>query len=406
MAPTTAPGGQPRVPVDVDRPPALWYAPVTMKAITALRRRLGARPTLALAIAAGALLSTSAAAQWTKGGSLFTQDGIEISVDARVFAVFAMLNGVGYDGETIHGPPPLRLPQFSEGRQSARNRMGRPGAAVRSFDDVVKKHPGEPSTYVEAALRLGNAPRFEPPKGAPKLSVAMSPLLNSWFNEEGGAAIYRQVAGELTGEQKRLLDPLDALGQKLRAAARLGSDEDALLEEDVGPSGRVVVVLNQLDAHGALQRVAVGDVTYVVAGPRKDKAANDAVVDAAAVAFARTLVSRDVAKDAKAGTVADLFASLPAETKQAVGDAKGFTTELLACALVRAVKAGATCAGSPLEGNAALASAWPELDKRVKAYLADDSLLLTTAMPDLLAPLPAAPESAAAPGVQQATTKQ
>lgn len=411
MAPTAATPAQPRAPVDVDRLPALWYAPGTMKAPTTKPRRLGARPSLLLAATAlglGALVSTSAAAQWSKGASLFTQDGVEISVDARVFAVFAMLNGVGYDGETIHGPPPLRLPQFSEARKSARNRMGRPGTAVRSFDDVVKKHPGEPSVYVDAALRLGNAPRFDVPKGAPKLAADMAPLLNAWFNEEGGAAIYRQVAGELTEEQKRLLDPLDALGQKLRQAARLGSDEDALLEEDVGPSGRVVVVLNQLDAHGALQRVSTGDVSYIVTGPRADKKANDAVVNAAAVAFARTLVLRDVEKHAKPGTLVDLYAKLPAETKKALGDGKGFASELVACALVRAVANGSACTGSPLEGEAALATVWPELDKRLKTYLADDSLLLTTAMPDILAPLPAAPESATAPapGVQQATTKK
>lgn len=379
-----------------------------MKAFTAPPRRRGARRTTALvaalALAAGgALLTTSAAAQWSKGGSLFTQDGVEISVDARVFTVFALLNAVGYEHETIHGQPPLRPPQFSEARKGARNRMGRPGAAVRSFEEVVKKNPGEASTYVEAALRLGNPPRFTAPKGAPKLSAEMAPLMDSWFNEEGGAAIYRQVAGELTEEQKKILDPLDALGKKLREAARMVSDEDALLEEDVGPSGRVVVILNELDAHGTLQRVPVGDVTYIVAGPRADKKATDAVVDAAAVAFARTLVSRDVEKDAKAGTVADLFASLPADTKKALGDSKGFATELVACAFVRALKSGATCAGSPLEGSPALANAWPELDKRVKAYLADDSFLLTTAMPDLLAPLPAA--EGGAPAVQQANPK-
>lgn len=394
--------------VDVDRALALWYA-VAMKATPTSPRHRRVRATLLFAaVAAGALGATSAAAQWSKGASLFTQDGIEISVDARVFAVFAMLNGVGYEAETIHGPPPLRLPEFSEARASARNRMGRPGTAVRSFADVVKKHPGEPSVYVDAALRLGSAPRFDVPKGAPKLAADMAPLLNAWFNEEGGAAIYRQVAGELTEEQKRLLDPLDALGKKLREAARLGSDEDALLEEDAGPTGRVVVVLNQLDAHGALQRISAGDVTYIVAGPRADKKANDAVVNAAAVAFARTLVVRDVEKQAQPGTLVDLYAKLPAEEKKAFGDAKGFVTELVACGFVRAVANGASCSGSPVEGSSSLAAVWPELDKRLKAYLADDSFLLSTALPDILAPLPAAPESAAAPaaGVQQATTKQ
>lgn len=359
-----------------------------------MRKRV---PLALVAVVAGALFSVSAFAQWSKGGSLFTQDGVEISVDARVFAVFAMLNGVGYDQETIHGPPPLHAPEFAEARKSARNRMGRPGTAVQTFGEVVKKHPVEASAYVDAALRMGAAPRFEVPKGAPKLTKDIAPSVGAWFNEEGGAAIYRQVAGEMTADQKRLLDPIDAVGQKLVKAARLGSDEDALLEEDAGASGRVVVVLNQLDAHGSLARVSVGDVTYVVTGPRGDKKQDRDVVNAAAVAFARTLVSRDVATHAKAGTVADLFGQLDAGAKKALGDKAGFATELVACALVRAVEKGAACTGSPLEKADVVAAAWPELDKRVQAYLKDDSLLLTTALPGILAPLPAATVEATAP---------
>src|SRR5690606_27179593 len=188
-------------------------------------------------------------------------------------------------------------------------------------------------------------------------------------------------------------------------AARLGSEEDALLDEDVRPSGRVVVVLNQLDAHGALQRLAIGDTTYIVAGPRADKKARQDVVQAAALAFARTLVSNDVEKHAKAGTVADLFSQLDAGSKKALKDGKGFTTELVACGLLRAVSSGAICSGSPLENNDVVASAWPEIDKRLKAYLADDSLLLTAAMPAILAPLPAVASQAEAPvDVKKAST--
>ncbi len=372
-----------------------------------MQKRTFAKATLvglALAlVSVSTLVATSAHAQWSKGASLFTQDGVEISVDARVFTVFALLNGVGYDVEAIHGPPPLRLPEFSDARKSARNRMGRPGTAVRSFADVVKANPGEPSAYVAAALHMGPAPRFEVPKGAPKLTQQMAKLAGDWFNEEGGVAIYRQVAGELTDEQKRLLDPIDAVGQKLKKAVRLGSDEDALLlEEDAGPSGRVVVVLNQLDAHGGLQRITLGDVTYVVAGPRADKKENQAAVNAAALAFARTLVSRDVEKHAKAGTIADRFGKLDAASKKALVDAKGFTTELVACSLLRTVASGSTCTSSPLENNPAVADLWPELDKRIKAYVADESLLLTSAMPTLLAPVAAvtAGAEAAAPAAE------
>ena len=53
--------------------------------------------TLILVVAIS-LSSAPALAQWGSTSSLYTQDGVEVSIDPRVFSVFAMLNALGCAG--------------------------------------------------------------------------------------------------------------------------------------------------------------------------------------------------------------------------------------------------------------------------------------------------------------------
>ncbi|MGA1354951.1 MAG: hypothetical protein ACO32I_09290, partial [Candidatus Limnocylindrus sp.] len=308
--------------------------------------------------------SMEARAQWTKGSSLYTQDGVEIAVDARVFSTFALLNSVGYQAETRFGPPPLRMPQFAAVRAATRERMGRPGASTRAFSEVVARHSVEPQAYIAAALELGPAPRFEAEPKASTLAKELSPVLQSWFNEDGGAVIYRQGATDLAEEQRKVLASLDSLTQAATAAVKLGSEEDALLEDDSGPTGRVAVLLNPLDAHGALSRHIVGEMTYIVTGPLVDETLLPSVVRAAGLAYGITLVARDVDGHGDAPAVGQLYAELEEAVRARFASKAAFAREFVACALLRSLSPG-ECAGSPLDDSAALRGRWPELSKRL-----------------------------------------
>lgn len=327
-------------------------------------------------------LALPASAQWGSGAGLYTDNGIEVSVDARVFAVFALLNANGYDKD-LEGPPPLYRPQHSEARTSTRRRFGRPGAATRSFADAVKKTPAPPADYVEAALALGAAPKFSRPNKG-KIARAIAKPVASWFNEEGGAAIFRKVSGTLKSTQKKMLDPIGKLAKKAGEHVRVAADDDDILAaEESGPSGRVVVVLNELDQHNTLNRVQMGDKIYIVTGPRTGKEGNDPVVRAAALAYAHTLVADEAQKQQKAPLVGQVWKLLDKGTKKGFSK-KALAAELVACGLLRAASKG-SCTGSPIAGNEKVEALLPALDERIKAYIGDDSKMLVAALPELLA---------------------
>jgi hypothetical protein len=354
----------------------------------------------ALVVLLAVTLAFPVSAQWG-GGGLYTENGVEVSVDSRVFAVFAMLNASGFDKD-LEGPPPLYRPQHSEARTSTRRRMGRPGSAVRSFAGVVEKNPAAPRAYVSAALQMGAAPKFSAGKGASKLTRGIAKPVAAWFNEEGGGAIYRKVSATQKGAQKKLLKPVAALTTAVGKHVRVQADDDDILAaEESGPDGRVVVVLNDLDAHGTLQRVQVGDVFYVVAGPRSGKkGSDDALVHAVALAYARTLLAEEAGKQGGAPLVKQVWGMLDKAGKKAMGDKKALAADLLACGLLRAEKKGASCAGSPLDGIDGIDGVLTQLDARVAAYIKDDSQLLSVALPTLLAAA-----DAAAPGAKSEAKK-
>lgn len=336
--------------------------------------------TLLLATFAFALAAAPASAQW-QPQSLYTEDGVEVGVDGRVFTLFAMLNALGFDDDTSRGPPPVRKPLHAAARSKARQNLGRPGPSLKALEAVLTKNPQERSAYVAAVLELGPAPNFDD-KGAGALGKAIAGPMRDWFNEEGGAGILKIVAEEAKPQQKKLLPLLDKAVKQTHALVRLGDKQDQLLD-DTGAQGRVAIVLNDLDAHGTIQRVQRGDVTYIVVGPPAGENDEKALVNGAVAAVARTLVLRDAAKGAKAGGLA--------------GDDKNKATELLACGFMQKVRGrDATCVGSPLESDNNSAEALKVLAPRIDAF-AGDSAVLAASVEKLLEPAPAAPAPEGAP---------
>jgi hypothetical protein len=334
-------------------------------------------------------LAAPARAQWS-AQSLFTEDGVEVGVDARVFALFAMMNGIGFDADERLGPAPLFRPQYSAARAKIRQSLGRRGSSQKALEEVIAKNPQPIGDYLAAALELGPPPSFDAPKGASPLAKAIAGPMGEWFADEGGAGTLRIAAEEVKPTQKRLLPALDKAIKATTKLIRLGDAQDQLLD-DSGPQGKVVVVINELDRHGTYQIVTRGDATYVVTGSLE--AAHDArVVHAATLAYARTLVSRDVQKIGP-GTLADgLLGKLDERAKGKLSNDKAAAAELLACAFTRKVHAGVqtACMDSPIAAQTGLDAGTHEaLAARVDAY-AGTTAALSVALPDLLAPIPPA----------------
>ena len=336
-----------------------------------------------------------AQAQWSSS-SVFTEDGIEIGVDARVFSLFATFNAVGYDIDSIVGPEPLLRPQYAAARQKLRGNLGR--QVLQDIQNVVDKHPKPIAEYVRAVLELGPAPKFESPKNASALAKALAEPLREWFNEEGGAALLKNVSEDAKALQKKLLPIIDGAEKAATKLVRLGEASEQLLD-DAGAEGRVLVVINELDSHGTLHVIKTGDTTVVVAGPLRGAEDEERLVNAAVFAYAKTLVSREVKKVPVGGTLADGFAKLGDVVRKRLGDDKAYAVELLACAVVRQGRPKAGCEG--LSGDAAADAALSSIAPRMATY-ASSTTLFPAAVVGLLAAgagaPPAAPAEAPKPG--------
>ena len=334
-----------------------------------------------------------ARAQWSSA-SVFTEDGVELGVEPRIFALFAILNGAGYDHETIRGPLPLERPKFSATREKLRQNMGR--STSKELVALIDKHPAPVQDYVAAVLELGPAPRFDDKAATSPLAKALAVPLREWFNEEGGSALLRNANEEARVAQKRLLPGLDAAIKGTTKLVRLGDASDQLLDDTVGATGRVAVVLNDLDAAGTLFVLqAPGSVTGIVTGPSRGTDDDNAVLDAAVFAYAKTLVAAETAKVAAAGTLIEGFTKLAAPTRKALVDDKDYARTLLACTVAREIRKRPVPCGAldkDPEAQAALALMAPRMNS-----FATTTALLSAAMGDLLAPAPVLPPEPTAP---------
>ena len=326
-------------------------------------------------------------AQWGSGSAVYTKQGIEVSADSRVTALFAMLNGQGYDVEEVKGPPPLQLPQYSKARVNARSALGRPGTGMRKFGKFVSSKPGSVRKYMKATLQLGPSPTFEPQGKISKIGRGIYGPMRTWFNEEGGIRIQQLVTESVKSDQRQLKALLEKTCQPLVESIRLGDEEEQLLD-DTGPSGRVIVSLNPLDSHNALYRIQSGEVTYLIAGISTDKNWSS-VVDAATFAFARTLVSQEVEKNVGKGTLGDGFADLPKKIQKRVKTKEGYVTDLVACALVKHIHPTFKCSKATTPINAGkLQPIMTKLSERIGQYMSGDTLF-TEAISSPTAPLAA-----------------
>jgi hypothetical protein len=338
-----------------------------------------------VAVAMFAIGALPASAQWS-GASVFTDDGVEIGIEPRVFCMFALLNEAGYNTESLSGPAPLELPKFSPIREKMRANASR--SSNKALVDLILKNPGTVQQYIDAALELGPAPRFDDSAAKSSIAKALAPAIREWYNEEGGSSMLRNANADVKETQKRLLPVLNKAIKQTAAVIRLGDVSDQLLD-DAGAQGRVALALNELDAHSTLSIHLAGDTLGVFAGPFANKGDEDKAVDAVVYAYAETLTVGEVNKIEPAGTILDGHAAASTAVKERFPSPKAWGRALLSCAVARHVLGRpSSCVG--LDDDAASQGALALIVPRVKEYAATTALF-GAALPDLLAAPPPAP---------------
>lgn len=283
-----------------------------MLALTLALTLTGAAPAAAAAV-------SPAGTQGDWFASLYTGEGVELRADERVFALFAVLNAVGYDVGPVSRQEPVAKVLYHPVRQQVRARvLGGDDEVRKAADAFFDAHPVSLRKYLSYVANAGPPPFASGAKGkdAAELKGLESLLAKAWAGwrlEE----LMGSVQGEYRKSLKAYLSAIDAPLQKARAVLKVS---------DSAPEA--VLVLNLLDAHGSVRGAQADDGVLVVVGPA-DKPNVEGVVRE----YARAMIEPTVSKRAAAwsgGATMLREAQVYGAPDQTVGD---YATSLVATAV-------------------------------------------------------------------------
>ncbi len=186
---------------------------------------------------------------------LFTQQGLEIRLDDRVFCLFFALNMLGYSRETRMGAPPISAPQFHPVRTKLRAKR-----MALTERPVFKRL----RTLFEAnALSTGVYLRglWEPP-GVPRQHIQATQAANTMLASLAKEPLYVETHRALSEDRRLQAKALwRALERDLAALQQI-------LKKPVLPQpAKFAVVPNPLDAFGAFFRLEHPGQQVLVVGP-------------------------------------------------------------------------------------------------------------------------------------------
>ncbi|MBK7863424.1 MAG: hypothetical protein IPJ65_33445 [Archangiaceae bacterium] len=262
-----------------------------------------------LAASAPAAAPAPAAAQGDWFASLYTGEGIELRADERVFALFAVLNAVGFDQGPVSRKEPVPKVNYHPVRSQVRSRViGGDAEVRRAADSFLDAHPVALKRYLQYAVS-GSPPPFT---GAPKakdlqdlkgLDTVLAKAWAGWKLDE----LMGTVQGEYRKVLKGYLSSIDGPMQKAREILK------------VPESGHEsVLVVNLLDAQNEVRGVQTDAETVLVVGP-----ADKPNVEGLLKEYARVNVDPVVSKKAAAwsnGAQVLREAQLAGATEQSVAD--------------------------------------------------------------------------------------
>lgn len=187
--------------------------------------------------------------------SIYTDGGFEVRRDERLFTLFSAFNSAGYDHamqtRTLPFPKSVRHPIRDRLAQALAPFGSKLGPSVNAYLDA---HPQSLEAYVQAAMRLGDAPGFTPTKALPKSLAGLDAMLASYAKAANSTSLLKGLGTSYRSELKRVADVADAPFLALRAAYRLNEDEAPML----------VLMPNPLDAPDSVFAVRGEDDTHVV----------------------------------------------------------------------------------------------------------------------------------------------
>lgn len=220
--------------------------------------------------------------------SLYTGEGIELRADERVFALFSVLNAVGYDSGPVTRKEPVPKVMYHPVRQQVRSRVIGGGDDVRkAADTFLDAHPVALRKYLAYAVSSSPPPFASGTKAKDLqdlkgLEAVLGKAWTGWKLDE----LMGTVQGEYRKVLKSYLTAIDAPMTKAR---------DLLKVPEGGQQS--VLVVNLLDAQNEVRGVQTDAEIVLVVGP-----ADKPNVEGLLKEFARVMVDPVVAKKAGAWT--------------------------------------------------------------------------------------------------------
>ena len=241
---------------------------------------------LILAAGAPAPAPAAAPAQGDWFASLYTGEGIELRADERVFALFAMLNAVGYDQGPVTRKEPVPKVNYHPVRQQVRQRViGGDAEVKKSADAFLDAHPVPLRKYLAYAVSSSPPPfttgtkakELQDLKG---LEGVLAKAWSGWKLDE----LMGTVQGEYRKVLKSYLTAIDTPMDKARGILKVKEGDH-----------ESVLVVNLLDAQNEVRGVQADNEVVLVVGP-----ADKPNVEGLLKEYARVMVEPAVAKKAGA----------------------------------------------------------------------------------------------------------
>ncbi|MGC4113315.1 MAG: hypothetical protein QM765_01285 [Myxococcales bacterium] len=249
--------------------------------------------------------------------SLYTNEGVELRADERVFALYAVLNAMGYDEAPVVRALPVPARDMHSVRLKVRSALRLDAADVEKLNGFFNGHAKAAEAYGRYVLSLKGPGSFErTPAAAADLKGFESLLADDYSRLKLGelfASVQDEYRTSLKGYHAVVDAPVTAVRRLLK------------LKEDDPP--RVILVVNLLDGQGKAYSTRTGEEElWVVVGPSK---APDLYAVAQEVARSRLepLVAAKVSEPELAAQASDrlsrAFAALALALPEAELDARG-----------------------------------------------------------------------------------
>ncbi len=217
------------------------------------------RLTRLLALAA-LLLPRAAAAEADWFASLYTSEGVELRADERIFALYALLNAMGYDDAPLIRALPVPARDMTSVRLKVRAAIALDPTVAEKANAFFNAHPVSADAYARYVLTVKGPAGFERTPLSPGDLKGLEPLLAEAYTRLKLGDLFAAYQDEYRTALKGYHAVVDVPIQSVRKLLKMKEDDPP----------RVILVVNLLEGASRSLSATAGEDLYVVLGPSKN----------------------------------------------------------------------------------------------------------------------------------------